>query len=85
MAKTISILFIRNATSELKRVATENSYIIRDPSAYVEGEFVEPCNVVSGDAPAVYKAKAEYIDASDLVWLKPFIDEPEQKPTRKTK
>ena len=85
MAKKISILFIRNATAELKRQASEYGYVIRDPAAYVEGEFVEPCDIVSGEAPAAYKQTAEYVDQSELDWLKPPTEEQPKKPSRKAK
>lgn len=87
MAKKIAILFIGNADKNLKRAALDNGFVIRDPSAYSEGEFVEACDIVAGDAPIAYKNAAEYIDVADLEWMKPFIAEPEQtkKPTRKTK
>jgi hypothetical protein len=95
MAKKIAILFIGNADKNLKRVALDNGFVIRDPNAYSEGEFVEACDIVAGDAPIAYKDTAEYIDVADLEWMKQFSAEPEpepepepeqaQKPTRKTK
>lgn len=71
------LYFTSDLSEENQAFAKENGLIIRDVSAYREGDFIEQCDAVFGDVPKAYLDKYQMHEIKQKTT--------EKKPTTRTK